>query len=226
MKNKILPIAMILMLTVSLAGAQIPAGQGTAFGVLGGINIQNLNGKDFNGDKLDNDVIIGYHAGLNIQIPVAPDFYFQPGALFSSKGAKNTSDPVTRTINLSYIEVPLNFVYKGLLGNGHVMVGFGPYAGYAFSGSDKYEGGSVSVENDVEFKNVVDTSDPETTTYFKALDAGANIFAGYEMAVGIFFQLNTQLGLLNINPEDNRFPGDNETEIKNTGYGVSLGYRF
>ena len=217
---------MMLMLTVNLALAQAPQGQGTAFGFLGGINLQNLNGKDYNGNDLENDVIIGYHAGLNIQIPVAPDFYLQPGVLYSTKGAKNTSGPGTRTINLSYIEIPLNFVYKGLLGNGYVMVGFGPYAGYAFSGTDKLEGGSVSFENDIEFTNSVDASDPLTATYFKAFDAGANIFAGYEMAGGLFFQLNTQLGLLNISPEDNRFSGDDKTSIKNTGYGVSLGYRF
>ena len=225
MKNKIFSIAMILMLTASLTMAQRPAAQRTAFGVLGGINLQNLNGKDFTGGKLENDMIIGYHAGLNVQIPIAPEFYFQPGVLFSTKGAKNVSDPVTRTINLSYIEVPLNLVYRGLLGRGYVLVGFGPYAGYAFTGKDKYEGGSVSYTNDIEFKNELDVNDPLTSTYFKALDAGANIFAGYEMAGGLFFQLNTQLGLLNIYPEDNR-PGDNQSVFKNTGFGVSLGYRF
>ena len=188
--------------------------------------MQNLNGKDFNGDKLDNDIIIGYHAGLNIQIPIASEFYIQPGVLFSTKGAKNVNEPVTRTINLSYIEVPLNFVYKGLLGNGYILVGFGPYVGYAFSGKDKLEGGPASYESDIEFKNVVDANDPITSTYFKTYDAGANVFAGYEMAGGLFFQLNTQLGLLKINPEDNRLPGDDKSEVKNTGYGVSLGYRF
>lgn len=226
MKNKFLSIAIILMLTASLAIAQRPGGQRTAFGVLGGVNFQNLNGKDFSGDKLENDLIIGYHAGLNIQIPIAPEFYFQPGVLFSTKGAKNVSEPLTRTINLSYIEVPLNLVYKGLLGNGYVLVGFGPYIGYAFKGKDKIEGGSASIENDIEFKNVVDANDPLTTTYFKALDAGANVFAGYELAGGLFFQLNTQLGFVKINPEDNRFSDDNKTAIKNTGYGLSLGYRF
>ncbi len=120
----------------------------------------------------------------------------------------------------------MNLVYKGLLGNGYVLVGFGPYAGYAFKGKNKLEGGSVSIENDIEFKNVLDANDPITTTYFKALDAGANVFAGYEMEGGLFFQLNTQLGLLNIHPEDNRLPGDNKSVVKNTGYGVSLGYRF
>lgn len=227
MKNKFLSIAIILMLTASLAIAQRPVGQRTAFGVLGGVNFQNINGKDFSGDKLENDMIIGYHAGLNIQIPIAPDFYFQPGLLFSTKGAKSVNDPVTRTINLSYIEVPLNLVYKGLLGNGYVMVGFGPYVGYAFMGREKIEGGgSASITNDIEFKNVIDANDPLTTTYFKALDAGANIFAGYELAGGLFFQLNTQLGFVKINPEDNRFTDDNKTALRNTGYGLSLGYRF
>jgi hypothetical protein len=226
MKNKIFSIAIILMLTASLAIAQGPGGQGTAFGVLGGVNFQTLSGKNFTGDKLENDLIIGYHAGLNIQIPIAPEFYFQPGVLFSTKGAKIVNDPMTRTINLSYIEVPLNLVYKGLLGNGYVMVGFGPYVGYAFKGTDKFEVGSISYENDIEFVNVVDASNDLLGSYFKALDAGANIFAGYELAGGLFFQLNTQLGLLKINPEDNRLPDDNKREYKNTGYGVSLGYRF
>mgnify|MGYP004702508505 CR=1 FL=1 len=138
---------------------------------------------------------------------------------------KNVNDPITRTINLSYIEVPLNLVYKGLLGNGYVMVGFGPYVGYAFSGKDKIEGGTISVENDIEFKNVLDANDPLTTTFFKAFDAGANVFVGYELAGGLFFQLNTQLGLLKINPEDNRLP-NNRSELKNTGFSLSLGYRF
>ncbi len=229
MKNKIFSIAsiaIILMLTASLAMAQSPGGQRTAFGVLGGVNFQNLSGKDFSGDKLEYDLIIGYHAGLNIQIPIAPEFYFQPGVLFSTKGAKNVGDLITRTITLSYIEVPLNLVYKGLLGNGYVMVGFGPYVGYAVKGKDKFEGGAVSIANDIEFKNVVDAGDPLTSTYFKALDAGANIFVGYELARGLFFQLNAQLGFLKINPEDNRLSGDNRSEIKNTGFGLSLGYRF
>ena len=59
-----------------------------SFAILGGVNFQNLNGKDAVGDKLKNDMIIGYHAGVNIQIPVVPEFFFQPGLLYSLKGAK------------------------------------------------------------------------------------------------------------------------------------------
>jgi hypothetical protein len=57
------------------------------------------------------------------------------------------------------------------------------------------------------------------------LDAGANAFAGYEMASGIFVQLNTQFGLVSINPQDKRIV-DDKSSVKNSGFGVSLGYRF
>jgi len=226
MKNKIFSFAIIFTLTASLAMAQRPASQGTTLGVLGGVNFQNLNGTNFLGNELENDLIIGYHVGLNLQIPIAPNFYLQPGALFSTKGAKNVTELITRTITLSYLEVPLNFVFKGSLGNGYVMLGFGPYVGYAFQGTDKYEGGSISLENDIEFKNELNAGDPLTTTFFRAFDAGANVFVGYELAGGLFLQLNTQLGLLEINPEDNRLLGDNRSEVRNTGYGISLGFRF
>ena len=200
-----------------------------SFSVLGGVNFQTFNGKESNGDKIENDLLIAFHAGLNVAIPIAPQFYFQPGILFSVKGAKNTSvgiiGPFTGTCKISYIEVPINLVYKGLLGNGYVMVGFGPYIGYGIKGKASYESGSVTVNTDIEFKNVVDSSDPALSIYYKKMDAGGNIFFGYEMAGGIFLQLNAQLGMLNIAPEDKR-PLRSNPEVKNTGYGLSLGYRF
>ncbi len=225
MKTKITSVAIMLLFSAIFTYAQSTQSPGPAFGLLGGINFQNLNGKDMSGDQLDNDMIIGYHVGANIQIPIAPEFYFQPGLLFSTKGAENTTGPVTSTYNLSYLELPLNFVYKGLLGTGYVMIGFGPYVGYGVMGKAKHEGGSISYEDDIEFTNTVDASDPLTKTYFKPLDVGGNIFSGYEMAGGLFFQLNAQLGMLKINPEDNRI-SDDESSIMNTGFGLSLGYRF
>ncbi len=225
MKIKTVFIAIMLLFSATVMFAQSTQRIGPAFGLLGGVNFQNLNGKDINGDNLNNDIIIGYHIGANVQIPIAPEFYFQPGLLFSTKGAKSSTEPVISTYNLSYLELPLNFVYKGLLGAGYVMIGFGPYVGYGLMGKVKHEGGSVSIENDIEFTNTIEADAPLTTTYFRPLDVGGNIFAGYEMAGGIFLQLNSQLGLINIHPEDKRF-SDNELAIRNTGFGLSLGYRF
>jgi len=45
------------------------------------------------------------------------------------------------------------------------------------------------------------------------------------MAGGLFLQLNAQLGMLNIRPDNYLLTDDNST-LKNTGYGLSLGYRF
>lgn len=226
MKVKLFSLILILTLSGSIAFAQGPAGSKTSFAILGGVNLQNLNGKDMNGNKLENDILIGFHAGVNLQLPVAPEFYFQPGLMFSAKGAKNTVVSLTSTYKLSYIELPLNFVYKVLVGNGYFMLGFGPYMAYGIGGKAIYEGADASVETDIEFKKVVESGDPLTTVYIKPFDAGANLFIGYELPAGLFLQLNTQLGLLNINPEDNRITGDNKSSLKNTGYGLSLGYRF
>ena len=77
MKTRLITIVMILMLTVSFSMAQ-GTDKAKIFGILGGVNIQNFNGKDNSGDKLENDMIIGYHAGINIQIPLMAEFYFQP----------------------------------------------------------------------------------------------------------------------------------------------------
>jgi hypothetical protein len=225
MKTKLITIAIMLILSASLAVAQTAERERMSFGILGGVNFQNLTGQDHTGSKLANDMLIGYHAGINIQIPVAPEFYFQPGLLFSIKGAKNTAGVLTSTTKISYIEMPLNLVYKGRLGNGFVMVGFGPYVSYGIGGKVTTTGGEISVDTDVTFQNSVALSDPLMDTYFKTIDAGGNIFAGYEMASGLFFQLNTQLGMLKVNPENAWFAND-EASVKHTGFGLSLGYRF
>lgn len=216
-------ILVITALIISGITAQAQNEARTSFGILGGVNLQNLSGKDASGDKLENDLIVGYHIGVNLQIPVAPDFYFQPGVVFSTKGASNTVLGVTGTYKLSYIEVPLNLLYKSQVGSGHILLGFGPYIGYAIGGKAKYEGGNLSYENEIIFQNTLG-NDP-TRTYIRAFDAGGNIFFGYELAAGLFFQLNSQLGMLNINAENEGDTND-KTAMKNTGFGVSLGFRF
>lgn len=223
MKNRLLSTLLILVLSASFAIAQEKAKM--SFGILGGVNFQNLNGKAFNGDKLENDMLLGFHGGVNVQIPIAPEFYFQPGLMFSVKGAKNKSASSTSTTKLNYIEVPLNMVYKASLGNGFFMLGFGPYLAYGIGGKVKTEGSSLTLEQDIKFKSVVEDGDNLLVPYYKAFDAGANIFAGYEMASGMFLQLDTQFGMININPEYKGFTSD-QSSAKNTGFGLSVGYRF
>ncbi len=225
MKTKKISIFLILFLISPFVFGQFSEKPSVA--ILGGINFQNLNGKDFTGDKLGNDLMTGFHAGVNVQIPVAPEFYFQPGLQLSTKGAKDRAGTITisSTYRLSYIELPLNIVYKGALGNGYFMLGFGPYLAYGIGGKAIFETNSGTTKYEIKFKNSFSSGNSQDINYIRPFDAGGNIFFGYELEQGIFVQFNAQLGMLNISPENSLIPND-KTVIKNTGFGLSLGYRF
>lgn len=206
----------ILAITSGVVSAQIKPG------VQAGVNFQNLNGKNVSGDKLENGLMPGYHAGVNFLIPISPEIYFQPGLSFYTKGAVLKSFiPTNPKVRLNYIELPLNILYRGQLGDNFILLGFGPYVGYAISGKVI----SGSSKESITFKNSLDVNTPGGVTYMKAFDAGANIFAGYELSGGIYVTLDASLGLLNINPSDSRITND-KSALKNTGFGISLGYRF
>jgi hypothetical protein len=119
--------------------------------------------------------------------------------------------------------VPINFLYKPVLGAGKLLLGIGPYVAFAIGGkvsdaSDK--------DTDIEFENEITLAQyGSATPYFKRLDVGGNLLVGYELSSKLSAQLNAQLGMVKINPKIKDISGD-DTKYKNTGFGVSLGYRF
>jgi len=236
MKTKFLLVLIISLIFVSEAFAQKRRGPApsAAVGLTGGINFQNITGTDFWGDKLSYKFVIGFHGGVNIILPVAGDFYLQPGLVFSSSGAreeiiesqsKADEGGITTSIRLSYIEVPLNLLFRPRIGDGYLLAGFGPYVAYGVAGNVKSIVGTTTSSIDVRFKNVIGSDDPRNVAYFRGLDAGANIFAGYELDSGIWVQVNSQLGLIDINPEYESL-STNETSYRNLGITLSVGYRF
>ena len=230
MKTKISLIAvMVLGAIFSQAQENKSSAVGTSFGLRAGVNFQNINGRDENDDKLKNDILTGFNVGINAEIPVGIDFYFQPGLLYTIKGAKSEvvtlGQPFNTTLKISYLEVPLNFLYKPLLGTGHLILGFGPYVAFGIGGKATYDGGGSSLTEKIKFQKTVMNSDPDDVVYIRPMDAGANMLAGYEFGNKVSFQLNAQLGLTKINPEYEGSSNDNAS-AKNTGFGFSLGYRF
>ena len=196
MKMKSGLIAIVLLTCVSFVSVAQ-----TQFGIRGGVNFQNLNGKDEDGDKLENKLKLGVNLGVTADIPVvSPDYFVQTGLLFSSKGAKVEGTDIK--VKLSYIEVPITFLYKPTLGEGKLLLGVGPYLGYAVGGK-------------------IDDTDIDFDDDFKRFDAGGNLLFGYQFTNNLSAQLNAQLGLVNIGQND-----EGDATIKNTGFGVSLGYHF
>lgn len=212
MKMRSIFFLAVLMLLGELANAQ------TTFGIRGGINFQNINGKNDEGDKLKNHLKMGFHLGANVEFPIADEFYLQPGLMFSTKGASDYDGLNDFKLSISYIELPIHFVFKPEFGTGKLIIGLGPYFAYAVAGKAKLGG----EEEDIEFKNKVGSM--ADGIFLKPFDAGADIFFGYEMASGLSLQLNAQLGLVNLFPEYESVETDNV--IKNTGFGLSVGYRF
>jgi opacity protein-like surface antigen len=218
MKKTILCAALTAFIATSAsAQSMVKTTDRTTFGIRAGVNFQNINGKDASGDNLENDLTTGFHVGVNAEIPVGSGFYLQPGALYSMKGAEYEGGT---KVKLSYIEVPVNFVYKPILGSGNMLLGFGPYVGFGINGKIEAPNGT---ETDLDFGSDYNAANP--ATYFKSFDAGGNLLAGYEFANKLSFQLNAQLGLVKINKENEAITND-KTSWKNTGFGLSLGYRF
>jgi hypothetical protein len=189
----------------------------TTFGITAGVNWNNVNGKTAAGDKLDNSLKTGFNGGINAEFPLSNGFYLQPGVEYRQKGSElnNGSD-----LTLSYIDIPVNFIYKPAIGTGGMLLGFGPYVGFGISGKAKDANGK---ERKVIFNNTYSSGEAEDIQ-FKKLDAGANFMIGYEFKSKLSAALKAQLGLMDINPDTN-ISGD-QTRNRNTGFGVSLGYRL
>ena len=180
-----------------LLAAMLIAGSAFAqasFGVKGSFNMFNLAQKDADGDKIENKMIPAFDAGVFAEIPLADEFALRPELLFATKGAKTKSTDVK--IPLSYVELPILFLYKGGLSNGKVLLGFGPYVGFGVAG-DKFK-------DDI----------------FKPFDFGGKIMAGYEFGSGISMAINASNGLVDIEK------ADLDSSTKNVGFGLTLGYRF
>jgi hypothetical protein len=199
----------ILIITSGSTFAQ----SGASMNIRAGINFQNINGENASGNKLSNTLKTGFNGGLIADIPVAPDYYFQTGLLYSTKGAKMENSNISE-LRLDYLEMPLHMVYKPALGKSKLLLGFGPYIAYGING--KAEGGVLNYE--VKFQN--DAPISTSTLYYKPFDAGADFLFGFEFDNNLSVQLNAQLGLLNNNAYNNN------AIYKNTGFGVSVGFKL
>ena len=183
----IIPVMAALLFVAADSFAQ-------GFGVKGSFNMFNLSEKDAQGDKVENKMLPVFDAGVFYEFGIAPEFYIRPELLFAQKGAKQELTEAKELI--SYLELPILFLYKGGLGDSHVLLGFGPYISYGIIGDH--------------FKN----------DKYKPLDFGGKLMAGYEFKGGISASLNTSYGLTDIENDDL------DSSTKNVGFGLTLGYRF
>src|SRR5690554_6632762 len=168
---------MVLLLSLLVGGSTLFA-QG--LGLRAGLNFQNLTGDEVFFE--DAKMTPRFNIGVDYEIAVAPDFYFAPGLLFATKGSKYEFLGEDIQIGLNYLEVPLNLVYKPVLGDGNLIVAFGPYVGYGLGGKAKSDEGDTDIDKG---------SEEEGSPYnYKAFDMGANLSFGYMFGAGLSLQFN------------------------------------
>ena len=169
-------------------------------GILGGIHssnvleTNNLPGWD-TATKHYERSRTGFQLGVMIEVPLGHHgFFFQPSVLYSSKGRiyDRTNDSINalltdtiynkQTVQLGYMEVPLNLTYKIPITADHrnnLILSAGPYFGFIFNGHVTTESLTASSNKYSSVTAPVTVgSGPDT---YKTFDFGVNGRVGVEM---------------------------------------------
>ena len=176
----------------------------TRFGIQGSLQFANIsssgNGVSFTGDNL-----LGFRGGVLADLPISGQISLRPQLLYSTKGtdfSKVTGTPLKTGIQ--YLEVPVQLMYSLNAGPGHVVLGAGPYVGYALSSTTN------------------GTSDASLDG-LNRLDVGLALSAGYELESGLIFSGYFSPGLTNLIADSAQLGG---ATSRNTAFGLNVGYIF
>lgn len=205
MKLKQLLFGGLLFATFSVAALQANA-QAGRFGVFAGSNFASIKGKDATKTKLKT----GFQAGVTYDIGLADEFVLQPGVSYVQNGTKIKDDEAEGRWDLNYIQVPVTFQYQPAVGTGNLLLGVGPYVGFGV--------GKIKIKEYVEGDNNKASKDWKDMD-LKKFDAGGKLLVGYQLGMGLSFNLNANLGLANLS--DNK-----DKKFHNTSFGVTVGYKF
>jgi hypothetical protein len=201
MKNLMKSALMIcMMLTISNIQAQVKIGP-TA-----GLNLSTMTLKTM-GISLDPKMLVGFNIGAISEFSLKGNLYLQPAILFSTKGSKFSAIDEEMSITPSFIDVPVNAVYKFGSGSTKLFLDAGPY--FAFGIGGKVDYGSESAD-------IVFGSDESSD--MKAFDYGLNVGGGVEIN-RLTISAHYGLGLANLAPVTT-----DDTKMKNNVIGLSLSY--
>lgn len=140
----------LTLLFISMMALTAAAQDGKfGIGIKGGFNFTNLYTDDDNVDK--EKMMVGYHAGAYLKIPLNDRIGIQPEVLLSTKGARYEYGNFLGgsgdfRFNLNYVDVPVMLVVNLFSG---INIHAGPYFGILTSTdlNNRVEGGENVVED-------------------------------------------------------------------------------
>ena len=188
---------------LSLEGNET-SGKKIIFGIKSGLSVATSN-KEYDANLYPDPPkarsLIGAIGGVFLQVPINKKICFQPELQMIGKGMKtkdqyNNFNYPTKT---TYLELPLNILYKPVSTKGSFFIGGGPAPAW-FIG-----------------ENVFYSSDSP----IKKFDFGINFLTGYEIPIGFSINLHYTHGLTNISGDKTNIP-----VLKNRCFGITVGYVF
>ncbi len=207
MKNVVRP-ALVAALLLGAVGAQAQISFGPKVGVGLASRFYKYDGNNriaqLTASQSTQKMIVTPSFGLMLNARFG-NLAIQPALMYAQKGyqteQKGLGFRATYTARLSYVDIPVNFVYT-ISGNDGFQVFVGPYISIGISGKVKSEGTCVScgtLESDVEFatKQGADA----TKVYMRNPDFGFNAGIGYVIKK-FQIQAGYGLGLSNLAPND------------------------
>ena len=208
--KKLFTLAICLFATSLAANAQSSTSP-IRFGVKGGPSFSNII-KDDGNNNFKTDYLVGFNAGVTVDIKLLPNLAFTPELLYATKGYKleNKTLGTKFTQTTHFIDLPLLASIKLTEGLNVVV---GPQVSFLMSTHNKFETGFGTVEE----KQVEDESD----RFKKSLLGGV---------IGARFDVNKQIGVFgrySLDFQKNNENGSTTTpEYKNQGFQVGLGVKF
>lgn len=153
------------------------------FGAVGGVNVSTMSIEE-NGVGFDPKSLVGFHVGGFMDISLTDRLSLQPAVLYSTKGSNYKGFDLT--FKTTYIEVPVNFVYKLGWSDYYFLVIAGPYFGYGVGGYMSYGGAKADMK-----------WGSSSTDILKPFDMGLNTGVGVTYK-NVQLSLIYQFGLANI----------------------------
>ena len=153
---------------------------------------------------------IGILFGAVVIIPVKENFFIRTGILYSAKGSNSTQYydtsnlyastanlvgdkkfkkfSINTVLNIQYIDVPVNLMYKYKLGKGNLFFALGPQFSIFYNGSTSSNTVSVAQENpsskeikyDSKFSENKDLLIGKQSERYRVVHVGMNALAGIE----------------------------------------------
>lgn len=189
----------IFLISISFA----TLAQKSTWGIQGGATYSNLT-IGTNDQSESGTYKPGFTVGITMDKSMGKSIYFQPAINYVQKGYKD-KDNSNSKVTFSYLELPLNFVYRVKKESGFFLGG-GPSIGWGIGGTSEFNGE----------KEKIDFGGDSNPDLF---EIEANIITGYKFTKKLQASFNFNFGLTSLTDSK-------DVRVKNNYFGLRLGYFF